>query len=230
MLLTRQFAAAATASLPVAGACLALLFSAPGAHAQAPSGCDDATEVTVLPAPAAPWQGAPLRVLVVSEKPLEGELALVAPNGSVAASSRDRNGGPPYFWYSEVATPAAGTWKATLNRDRAPAGCGAISRDIAVSAAKPPVPPLSGSGSLWPLRNTWNRTTENLYSAWVAKLFDAPPEQELAWKAWHEVLRDKSRNFLFNYFGAGRVFSGCSTSNHWKHFGGRPAVPREQFE
>ena len=203
MLLTRQFAAAATASLPVAGACLALLFSAPGAHAQAPSGCDDATEVTVLPAPAAPWQGAPLRVLVVSEKPLEGELALVAPNGSVAASSRDRNGGPPYFWYSEVATPAAGTWKATLNRDRAPAGCGAISRDIAVSAAKPPVPPLSGSGSLWPLRNTWNRTTENLYSAWVAKLFDAPPEQELAWKAWHEVLRDKSRNFLFNYFGAG---------------------------
>ena len=69
MLLTRRFAAAATVSLPVAGACLALLFSATGARAQAPSGggCDDAAEVTVLPAPAAPWQGAPLRVLIVSE-------------------------------------------------------------------------------------------------------------------------------------------------------------------
>jgi len=204
MLLTRRFAAAARTSLPVAGACLALLLFATGAQAQAPSAaCADAAGVTVLPAPLAPWQGAPLRVLVVSEKPIDGELALIAPNGSVAASSRDRNGGPPYFWYADVATPAAGTWHATLKRDNAPAGCGAISRDIAVSATKPPAPALTAAGSLWPIRNSWNRTTENLYSAWIAKLFDAPPEQELAWKAWHEVLRDKSRNFLFNYFGVG---------------------------
>ena len=47
-------------------------------------------------------------------------------------------------------------------------------------------------GSVWGLRNTWNRKTENLYSAWVAKLFDAPLEAETSWKAWHEVLRDRS--------------------------------------
>jgi len=42
-----------------------------------------------------------------------------------------------------------------------------------------------------------------LFSAWIEKLFDAPPDQDLSWKAWHEVLRDSSRNFLFNYLGRG---------------------------
>src|SRR5262249_40936918 len=56
-------------------------------------------------------------------------------------------------------------------------------------------------GSLWPLRNTWNRETENLYSAWIEKLFDAPLDATLSWKALHEVLRDRSRNVLFNHLG-----------------------------
>jgi hypothetical protein len=42
-----------------------------------------------------------------------------------------------------------------------------------------------------------------LFSAWIEKLFDAPVDQDLSWKAWHEVLRDRSRNFLFNYLGRG---------------------------
>ena len=51
------------------------------------------------------------------------------------------------------------------------------------------------------MRNTWNRATENLYSAWIEKLFDAPLDASLSWKALHEVLRDKSRNVLFNHLG-----------------------------
>ena len=53
-------------------------------------------------------------------------------------SSRERHGGPPYFWIAEVASPAAGTWRATLTRDRAPAECGTITREIAVRADRPP--------------------------------------------------------------------------------------------
>ncbi len=53
------------------------------------------------------------------------------------------------------------------------------------------------------MRASWNRSTEDLYSAWIEKLFDAPPDQDLSWKAWHEVLRDRSRNLLFNYLGMG---------------------------
>ena len=53
------------------------------------------------------------------------------------------------------------------------------------------------------MRNSWNSTNEALFSAWIEKLFDAPPDQDLNWKVWHEVLRDQSRNFLFNYLGRG---------------------------
>ncbi|MGH6770067.1 MAG: hypothetical protein ACRECO_13715 [Xanthobacteraceae bacterium] len=200
MFLARRFAAAVTASLLVAGAFFLLLFAAVESRA-APSGnCEDATELAVLPSPVAPWKGAPLRVLFAAEKPLEGELSLIAPNGRVAAKSRQRHGGPPYSWFVEVAKPAAGTWRAKLARDNAPAGCSTITREIVVRDREPPRPRAT-SGSVWPLRNTWNRETENLYSAWIEKLFDAPLDATLSRPALHEVLRDRSRNFLFNHLG-----------------------------
>ena len=77
----------------------------------------------MLASPMAPWKGAPLRVVFAAEKPLEGELSLIAPNGNIAATSRDRHGGPPYFWFAEVASPAPGTWQAILVRDGASADC-----------------------------------------------------------------------------------------------------------
>jgi hypothetical protein len=203
MFLARRFPAAVTAFLLIAGFTLVCAFPLAGARAEdSPGGCEDAAEVAVLPSPLAPWKGAPLRILIAAEKPIEGELSLIAPDGSVAAKSRERHGGPPYFWFAEVAAPAAGTWHATLAFDRAPAGCGKITREIAVSVQKPPGP-QAAEGSVWQVRNSWSRATENLYSAWIGKLFDAPLDTEPSWKAWHEVLRDQSRNFLFNYLGLG---------------------------
>ena len=51
------------------------------------------------------------------------------------------------------------------------------------------------------MRNTWNRASENLFSAWIEKLFDDPLDAEPSWPALHEVVRDPSRNFLFNHLG-----------------------------
>ena len=158
--------------------------------------CPDSGDIAVLPSPIAPWKGAPLRVLLVAEKPVEGQLSLIAPDGRVAAASRTRNGGPPYFWSAEVAAPAVGKWQARLEAN----GCPAISRDIGVRGERP-VPPHAVAGSIWPLHNSWNRATENLYSAWIEKLFDAPLDVELSWPALHVGLRDKSRNFLYDYLG-----------------------------
>jgi hypothetical protein len=177
--------------------------TAPAQSAPAQSGpakCEDALQIAVLPAPLEPWKGAPLRVLLAAEKPLDGELSLIGPDGTVAAKSRDREGGPPYYWYAEVATPAAGTWHATLALDRETAGCGSVTRDITVGARKP-AGLRATAASLWPLRNNWNRANEDLFSAWIAKLFDAPLEAEPSWKVWFEVLRDPSRNMLFDYLG-----------------------------
>jgi hypothetical protein len=199
--LIRRHCFPAASSLPIAGAILALVLS--GANAQAQSraaSCEDAAELTVLPIPVAPWKGAPLRVLFAAEKPLEGELSLIAPNGSVAAASRERRGGPPYFWIVEVAAPVAGKWQAKLARSNAPANCATIVREIDVAAAEP-AKMRSAQGSVWPLRNNWDRGMENLYSAWIEKLFDAPLDASPSWPALHVVLRDKTRNLLHNHLG-----------------------------
>jgi len=200
----RQLAAAAmTAWLLMAGACVVLFGSAADSRAEgSPGSCEDATDLAILPSPIAPWKGAPLRVIFVAEKPFEGELSLIAPDGKVAAKSHERHSGPPYFWFAEIASPAAGTWRATLTRARAPAGCSTITRDIVVRADPPPRPGAT-TASVWPLRNSWNRETENLFSAWVEKLFDDPLDAAPSWPALHEVLRDQSRNFLFNHLGLG---------------------------
>ncbi len=177
------------------------IFIAPVASAQAET-CEDAVGLAVLSSPLAPWKGVPLRVIIATEKPVDGELSLIAPDGNIAATSHDRLDGPPYVWFAEVAAPAAGTWHATLTRNDAAAACGKITRDIAVRDTKPPG--LSATpGSLWPIRNSWNRATENLFSAWIEKLFDAPLDQEPSWPALYNVLRDKSRNILFNSLGLG---------------------------
>jgi len=193
-----RFVFAATATLLIAGASAGLTPSAARAQAQTPAdACNDANQITVLPAPFAPWKGLPLRVLVAAEKPLDGELSLIAPDGKVAASSHERFDGPPYSWYAEVAAPAPGVWHARLTGS---SGCAAITREITVRETPSP-PPQATAGAVWPLRASWNRETENLFSAWIEKLFDAPLDAEPSWKALHEVLRDRSRNMLFDYLG-----------------------------
>jgi hypothetical protein len=201
MLLARRSAAAATAILLIAGGFLVLPFSM-AQSAAAAAVCANAAEITVLPSPMAPWSGVPLRVMVVAEEPVEGVLSLVAPDGRVAVKSTDRHEGPPYSWFAEVAAPAAGTWHATLERDGASTDCSPVTREIVVAARKPE-PLRAPAGSIWQVRNSWNSTNEALFSAWIEKLFDAPPDQDLSWKVWYEVLRDQSRNFLFNYLGRG---------------------------
>jgi hypothetical protein len=201
----RSLAVAATALSPLAGAFFAIVFAATDVRAQAPSqaratSCEDATDIAVLPSPIAPWRGAPLRVLFAAEKPLEGSLTLVAPNGSVAATSNERFGGPPYSWFAEVPKPVAGKWQVRLTRTNAPAECATITREVVVLDKEPPKP-RSADNSVWPIREAWNRSTENLYAAWIEKLFDAPLDATLSWPALHEVLRDRNRNFLHNHLG-----------------------------
>ncbi len=185
--------------LPMAVAMVVCLVSTTGVPAQGvANACGDGSELAVLPSPLAPGKGAPLRVVFATDRPHDGELALIAPDGSVAASSRERRGGPPYFWLVEVPAPAAGNWQARLSRP----GCAAVTREIAVRGERPPRP--SGvAGSVWPLRSTWNRETENLFSAWIEKLFDDPLDAAPSWPALHFVLRDPARNILFNHLGLG---------------------------
>ena len=205
----RRDTCAARTALLVAAAFSVFVFGASGLQAKGSlAACEEAAELSVLTSPIGPWRGAPLRVLFAAEKPMEGELSLISPDGRVAVTSRERHGGPPYFWLAEVASPAAGTWRAKLSTTaRAPADCAIITREIAVADRQPPAP-RNGENGVWPIRNAWSRATENLYSAWIEKLFDAPLDATPSWPALHEVMRDRSRNFLFNHLGLREDQSG----------------------
>src|SRR5512143_1256480 len=115
MLPERQSRAlAAIASLLIAGTLVLLLLPQTQARAEDAAPACDEFGLALLSSPIAPWKGAPLRVIFATEKPLAGELALVAPEGKIAAKSSGMQGGPPYFWFAEIASPEAGTWRATL--------------------------------------------------------------------------------------------------------------------
>lgn len=205
-----RYAAVATAVLLIAGVSLLPVVAGAQSKSAAPKAaakCEESLGISILAAPLTPWSGAPLRVVVTAEQPLTGELSLVAPDGSVAAKSSDRHGGPPYFWYAEVAAPGAGKWQAKLVRDGAAGECGTILQEVAVQRKRPPGLRAS-SKNVWPVRDAWSRANENLYSAWIELLFDAPPDQTLSWPALHEVLRDRSRNVLFNHLGLGEDEKG----------------------
>jgi hypothetical protein len=181
-----------------------LIVSVGSAQAAKPAKAGDCSEVpgfAVLATPLSPWKGAPLRVVVVAEAAVEGTLTLRGPDGAVVATAPERRGGPPYFWLAEVPEPAVGPWQATLALTSEQAGCTDLTRAITVRKSAAGGPGASAK-SVWPVRAAWNRETENLYSAWIEALFDAPLDASPSWPALHEVLRDRERNLLFNHLGS----------------------------
>src|SRR5262249_56115026 len=107
MFSARQFVGAATTALSLITGAFLLALAAENARAQgSAAACDVAGEIALLPSPWAPWKGAPLRVMLVTEKPLQGEFSLTGPDGSVAAPSRDPHGGPPHFLFLQINPPA----------------------------------------------------------------------------------------------------------------------------
>ena len=170
--------------------------SAPQVAATPAPPCNPGADVTVFASPEHPWPGEPLRVLAVSSKPLAAELVLTTQAGAKAATSNERHGATPYWWYAEIAAPAVGKVHAELVQT-----CKAAKLDVTVEdSAQTRVRPTWGL--VWPIHASWGVATENLYSAWIERMFDAPLDAQPSWNALHEVLRDRSRNFLFDYLGS----------------------------
>jgi hypothetical protein len=198
-MLPKRHSKAAIAALLIAFALGTLLLPQTQASAEDAAPVCDEFGLALLSSPSAPWKGAPLRVIVATDKPFAGAFALIAPTGKIAAQSSDMQGGPPYFWFAEIASPEAGTWHAKLTREGAAPDCREVTREIVVGRTRPRGP--RGGKNVWPIRGQWDRASENLYSAWIEKLFDAPLDEDLSWKAMGEVLHDQSRNVLFNHLG-----------------------------
>jgi hypothetical protein len=156
--------------------------------------------VLLFVSPEHPKRGAPLRVVAVADRLVDAVLTVTGSDGTAYASA-SRQGGPPYAWVATVDAPDLGTWHATLSRSAACGSAAVATREVAVGTRSGPVPGTPRT-ALWFTRAAWTPSLENLYSAWIEHMFDAPLDAQPTWNALHEVLRDPSRNFLFDHLGA----------------------------
>ncbi len=162
-----------------------------------PKDCHDSAGVAIFASPRSPRPGEPLRVIAVAERPLDADLVLYAPDGSRAALAPSRRGATPYWWLAEIPSPAAGVHRAVLGRGVEVAAC----KDVHIAPERRPRP--SPGGGVWPLERSWGRDAENLYAAWVERLFDDPPDAQPSWHGLTDILRDPVRNFLHDHLGLG---------------------------
>jgi hypothetical protein len=147
-------------------------------------------------------RGKAMTIVAVSDRAVDAQLAVAAPGrNAILTTAHERHGGPPYYWLAQVDAPAAGTWHVTFARDEACGGETLAKTDAAVGGWRPAFP-SAPPGGLWATRAGWSASIENLYSVWIEHLFDAPLDAQPSWNALHEVLRDRSRNFLFGHLGA----------------------------
>jgi len=137
-------------------------------------------------------------VIAVTERPIVAAIVVHGPDGSVAASSHERRGVGPFFWYAEVAEAASGTHRAGLGNGPEVHACD----EFRVSDERRRVRERTDD-VVWPVEWSWERDTEALYSAWVEKLFDDPLEAQPSWNGLSAVLGDPARNLLHDHLGLG---------------------------
>ena len=151
--------------------------------------------------PQEPQPGSALRILAVSESARDAELKIAAPGGAPAPAIV-RRGGPPFSLEGDVEKAAAGNYRVEVVQSGKVLGC----RNIHVASAHAAKATASAgaksdSKAVWTAHLAWDRATENLYSAFVERLFDAPPDKSVDFRPLHQALRDPSRNFLYNHLG-----------------------------
>lgn len=158
--------------------------------------CASPPGVLVAVSPERPAVARPLRVLAVGA-PAGAQVVVVPPEGApaFAAIETEERNGPPISQFARVTPQAAGTHRAYVVAGGAPRGCTEIVVD---ATASPTVFPRARAA--WTAEAEWTRETEDLFAAWVEKLFDAPPSESPSFAALHEVTQVEARNFLFDHF------------------------------
>ena len=173
----------------------ALILSCGGTVATTEVGaCEQSPQVRIWTSPRSPAVGRALDVLAVATDGQLSELNISDPSGRTARPYARAYGGPPWSLSAAVPSAAAGKYRIEARRDGRVVSC----REVAVGGERPAV---AGGGD-FPLGD-WDLPAEALYSAWIERLFDAPPEQSLSFSSLQPVLRDPSRNLLLDHLSRG---------------------------
>jgi len=173
---------------------------APGLDLAALESCEDSLDVAIFNSPRRPSAKDPLRLLIVSERDFDdARILAVTPDGETRELPAEARGGPPWGWIGEIDAPDRGKWRFALVSDGAVAAC----QDVLVRARPSGSNVPDDEGRVWRSRIKWERDTENLYSLWIERLFDAPLDVDISWNPLAEALSDRSRNMLYDYMGLG---------------------------
>lgn len=166
------------------------------------SECADSLDVAIFNSPRRAHLEQPLHILVAAEKDIPGGVVTaVDPSGRVMQLETKKVGGPPYGFVATVdkADLATGTWRFGIGASGRVDGC----QEVKVRKRPWGNESRDADDPIWRTRIKWERDVENLYSLWIEVLFDHPVEEDISWNPLHDVIRDPSRNLLFDYLGMG---------------------------
>ncbi len=156
------------------------------------SPCEQSEGVRIWTSPRAPAVNASLDILAVATDGALGGLRVSDPAGQVLSLPVRSFGGPPWSLSAAVIEASGGSYRVEALRDGRSVSC----REVLVGRDGP------RGGDDFPLRR-WDLAAEALYSAWIERLFAAPPEQSLSFPSLQPVLRDPERNFLNDHLSRG---------------------------
>lgn len=170
----------------------------PASAPKAADSCKVQDGFEIFYSPQRPNAKQPLRVMLTSVRdPLPGRLILEAPDGSRVEPSLRKLGLGPHTLVGQIDAPMVGKYTALFGDGERVEAC----RRIRVGGGKPRH--SDSSTMAWTPRLQWGEDTENLFSAFVESLFDYPLSEDVSWTNLHTVLRDESRNLLFNHYSRG---------------------------
>ena len=160
--------------------------------------CREPGDTRIWWSPLSPTAASPLRLLVVSEDVREGEIQITLPGRGAERLSTSRLGGPPFSFAAELPVATAGSVRVELVRSGGSIACHRIfvaAKGTRAASVRPDIP------GAWKATQEWSRNTENFFSAWIERMFDAPAEASLGFPSLAPVLHDRERNFLWGYLG-----------------------------
>ncbi len=152
----------------------------------------------IMVSPNRPLAGEPLRIVAATledERPLA--IRIEVAGSAIPAKLRHRPGVPAAV-IAELVPGGTDSLRVIVGRDGKGLACATIR--VRRSGSHTPRP---ASTAVWPVSRRWGADQEALYSAWIRELFHAERGEELAYRAFHEVTGQASRNLLHDALGWG---------------------------
>jgi hypothetical protein len=160
--------------------------------------CSDSADHRIFISPAMPLVNGPLRAIAASSKdPGSASLRVFDSDGDALPIDEFGLGGPPWGRVARAAKLNAGVYTVVLGTGDRHIAC----KRVRVHESNAPKPNASEGDPYWVPRDKWARDTEALYSLFVEQLFAGPPDDEQTWTNLHSLLRDPSRNLLYDHLG-----------------------------